>query len=128
MLMAFDKNNDGKLTKAEVPERLQACSRAPTTTGRRAVGRRMKKAAAAQPQPTPAAAANGGAKAKVAPASRADAAARRGRDALFSALNQDGDGSLSADEIAAAPLAEEARRQRRRHPVAGNLARRAWPQ
>ena len=128
MLMAFDKNKDGKLTKAEVPERLQGVfARADDNKDGVLSADEIKKAASAQPQP--AAGGRGGREGE----GRAGEPGGRGgpprRDALFSALDQDGDGSLSADEIAAAAASlQEARRQRRRHPVArGDLRRRPRP-
>ena len=110
-LMAFDKNRDGKLTKAEVPERMQGMfERADANHDGVLTADEIKAAAAAQPQPAgePAPAAKAG-------AARAAARAARRRDALFSALDKDGDGTLSADEIAgAAARAAHARHQRRR--------------
>ena len=102
MLMAFDKNKDGKLTKAEVPERLQGVfARADDNKDGVLSADEIKKAASAQPQP--AAGGGGGREGE----GRAGEPGGRGgpprRDALFSALDQDGDGGLSADEIAAAP-------------------------
>lgn len=101
MLMAFDKNNDGKLGKAEVPERLQGLfARADDNKDGELTADEIKKAAAAQPQP---------------PGARRGGRGREGegrgpgrggpprRDALFAALDQDGDGTLSPQEIAAAP-------------------------
>ena len=94
MFARADDNTDGVLTADEI-----------------------KKAAAAQPQPPP-----------TRPRRRPR---RRGprrsaaRDPLFTALDQDGDGAFSADEIAAAAgLAEEARRQRRRLIGTGGSLRR----
>jgi Ca2+-binding EF-hand superfamily protein len=99
MLMAFDKNKDGKLKKAEVPERLQGVfARADENKDGVLTADEIKKAAAAQPQPTAARGREG--------EGRAGEPGRGGpprRDALFAALDQDGNGALSADEIAAAP-------------------------
>jgi hypothetical protein len=98
MLMAFDKNKDGKLTKAEAPERLQGVfTRADENSDGVLTPDEIKKAAAAQPQPTA-----GG---------RGREGGREGEgrggpprpDPLMTALDQDKDGALSADEIAAAP-------------------------
>lgn len=104
MLMAFDRNKDGKLAKAEVPERLQGVfARADDNKDGLLTADEIKKAAAAQPQPTEA----GGGERGREGAGRAGEPGGRGgpprRDALFAALDQDGDGGLSADEIAAAP-------------------------
>ena len=99
-LMAFDKNTDGKLTKAEVPERMQGMfERADANHDGVLTAEEIKTAAAAQPQPA---------------ANRPGGEGRRGEggragggpaDALFSALDKDGDGTLSEDEIAGAPAA-----------------------
>jgi Ca2+-binding EF-hand superfamily protein len=105
MLMAFDKNKDGKLTKAEVPERLQGVfARADDNTDGVLTADEIKKAAAAQPQPT--AAGRGEGRGREGEGRGGEPGGRGGpprRDALFTALDQDGDGGLSADEIAAAP-------------------------
>jgi Ca2+-binding EF-hand superfamily protein len=98
-LMAFDRNKDGKLTKAELPERLQGLlARGDTDHDGALTADEIKAAAAAQPQPT---ANRGGG-----PEGRRGEGGREAgppRDALFTALDKDGDGALSADEIAAAP-------------------------
>src|SRR5262245_41645301 len=53
LLMSFDKNKDGRLTKAEVPERLQGVfARADENKDNVLTPDEIKKAAAAQPQPT----------------------------------------------------------------------------
>ena len=120
-LMAFDKNTDGKLTKAEVPERMQGMfARADANHDGVLTADEIKTAAAAQPQPA---------------ANRAggEGRARRGRPRwpprrstrCSRALDQDGDGALSADEIAgAAGRAAQARYERQRHRVAGRTLRR----
>ena len=100
--MAFDKNKDGKLTKSEVPERMQGMfARADADHDGTLTAEEIKAAAAAQPQPTTARA--GG------PEGRRGEGGREGGpprvDVLFSALDRDGDGSLSGDEIAASPAA-----------------------
>jgi hypothetical protein len=99
-LMAFDKNTDGKLTKAEVPERMQGMfERADANHDGVLTAEEIKTAAAAQPQPA---------------ANRPGGEGRRGEggragggpaDALFSALDKDGDSTLSGDEIAGASAA-----------------------
>lgn len=105
MLMAFDKNKDGKLTKAEVPERLQGVfARADDNKDGMLTADEIKKAAAAQPQP---AAAGRGERGREGEGRGGEPGGRGGpprRDALFTALDQDGDGGLSAEEIAAAPV------------------------
>ena len=100
--MAFDKNKDGKLTRSEVPERMQGMfARADADRDGTLTAEEIKAAAAAQPQPTAARA--GG------PEGRRGEGGREGGpprvDVLFNALDRDGDGALSADEIAAAPAA-----------------------
>jgi Ca2+-binding EF-hand superfamily protein len=104
MLMAFDKNKDGKLTKAEVPERLQGLfARADDNKDGVLSADEIKRAAAAQPQPTA-----GGRGGREGEGRGGEPGGRGGpprRDALVAALDQDGDGVLSADEIAAAPAA-----------------------
>lgn len=101
MLMAFDRNKDGKLVKAEVPDRMQGMfERADANHDGVLTADEIKAAAAAQPQPT----ANRGGGAE----GRRGEGGREGgppRDALFAALDKDGDGSLSADEITGAPAA-----------------------
>jgi len=105
MLMAFDRNKDGKLEKSEVPERLQGVfARADDNTDGELTADEIKKAAAARPSPT----AGGRGERGRGGDGRAGEAGRGGpprRDALFAALDQDGDGALSADEITAAPAA-----------------------
>jgi Ca2+-binding EF-hand superfamily protein len=104
MLMAFDKNNDGKLKKSEVPERLQGVfERADDNKDGELTADEIKKAAAAQPSPTAGGRGEPGREGE----GRRGEPGRGGpprRDALFAALDQDGDGALSADEIAAAPV------------------------
>jgi Ca2+-binding EF-hand superfamily protein len=97
-LMAFDKNHDGKLTKDEVPARFQGLfERADTNHDGVLTADEIKAAAAAQPQP---AAGQGGGEGR-----RGEGGREGGppRDPLFSALDLNGDGTISADEIAAAP-------------------------
>jgi Ca2+-binding EF-hand superfamily protein len=97
MLMAFDKNGDGTVTKAELPERLHGLfARADDDRNGVLTADEIKKAAAAQPQPT---AGGRGERGR-------EGEGRGGpprRDALFAALDRDGDESLSAEEIAKAP-------------------------
>jgi Ca2+-binding EF-hand superfamily protein len=95
-LMAFDKNKDGKLTRAEVPERMQGMfDRVDTNHDGVLTADEIKSAAAAQPQPTAARPAGG------------EGRGREGGgpppDRLFQALDKNGDGALSGDEIDAAP-------------------------
>ena len=99
-LMAFDANKDGKLTRKEVPERMQGVfARADANHDDVLTADELKAAAAAQPQPTAMRPGAG-------PEGRRGEGGREGgppRDILFTALDQDGDGTLSATEIAAAP-------------------------
>ena len=98
--MAFDKNKDGKLTKSEVPERMQGMfARADANHDNALTADEIKAAAAAQPQPT---ANRGGG-----PEGGRGEGGRGGPppDVLFQALDRDGDGALSGEEIAAAPAA-----------------------
>ena len=105
MLMAFDQNQNGKLTKSEVPERLQGVfARADDNKDGELTADEIKKAAAAQPSPTAGGRGERGREGE----GRAGEPGRGGpprRDALFAALDRDGDGALSADEITAAPAA-----------------------
>lgn len=101
-LMAFDRDKDGKLTKAEVPERMQGMfARADADHDGILTAEEIKTAAAAQPQPS--------ARPAGGPEGRRGEGGREGGpprvDVLFNALDQNGDGALSSDEIAAAPAA-----------------------
>ena len=94
-LMAFDKNKDGKLTKKETPERLQGVfARADANHDDVLTVDEIKAAAAAQPQPT-----------TMRPEGRRGEGGGPPPDVFFLALDQDRDGALSTDEIAAAPAA-----------------------
>src|SRR5260221_8693795 len=101
MLMSFARNRDGKLTKAEVPERLQGVfARADENKDGVLAADEIKKAAAAQPQPT---AAGRGERGREGDPGRGGPPGPPRRDALFAALDKDGDGALSAAQNAAAP-------------------------
>jgi Ca2+-binding EF-hand superfamily protein len=93
MLMSYDKNKDGKLTTTEVPERMQGVfARADADHDAVLTADEIRKAAAAQPQPT-----------SMRPEGRRGEGGPPRVDLLFTALDQDGDGAFSAEEIAAAP-------------------------
>jgi Ca2+-binding EF-hand superfamily protein len=93
MLMAYDKNKDGKLTTKEVPERMQGVfARADTDHDAVLTADEIRKAAAAQPQPT-----------SMRPEGRRGEGGPPRVDVLFTALDQDGDGAFSAEEITSAP-------------------------
>jgi hypothetical protein len=100
VLMSFDKNGDGALTRAEMPERFQGLfDRSDANKDGRLTPDELKKSAASQPAP-------------VEDRRPPESEGRRGRgreggfpmmDPLVAALDLDHDGSLSADEIKAAP-------------------------
>lgn len=97
MLMAFDKNKDGKLTKVEVPQRMQGIfARADDDKDGVLTPEEIKKTAAAQPAPS------GGRRGGFGREGEGRGGPPR-RDPLIGALDPDGDGALSADEIAASP-------------------------
>ena len=103
-LMAFDANGDGKLSRAEVPERLQGIfDRGDTNQDGFLTPDEIRKVAAAQAGP-------GG------PGERAGREGGRGEgprgdmnfirmDPILAAVDTNGDGVLSADEIRKAPEA-----------------------
>ena len=99
MLMAFDRNKDGRLAKSEAPERLQGLfARLDENTDGVLTAEEIKKGAAAQPLQTPARGRGEG----------REGEGRGGpprRDAFYAALDKNGDGVLSADEIAGAAAA-----------------------
>jgi Ca2+-binding EF-hand superfamily protein len=86
-LMAFDGNTDGKLTKDEVPERMQDGQLTPEE---------IRQSAGAQPSPTNDGPGEG---------RRGGRGGGPGRDPLTTALDPNGDGRLDAAEIDAAPKA-----------------------
>jgi Ca2+-binding EF-hand superfamily protein len=97
-LMAFDKNKDGKLTKAEVPERLQGLfDRADANHDGILTADEIKAAFASQAQPT--------ANRPAAPRGEGGREGGPPPDVLFQALDKNGDGVLSPDEIAGASAA-----------------------
>jgi len=101
-LMTFDRNKDGRLAKSEAPERLQGLfARLDENTDGVLTADEIKKGAAAQPLQTPARGRGEG----------REGEGRGGpprRDALYSALDKNGDGVLSSDEITGAAAALKA--------------------
>lgn len=85
-LMAFDKNGDGKLSKSELPERMQGLFARGDKDGDGLLTAAELQALAPAPSGPP------------------QGPGRR-MDPLFSALDTDKDGVLSADEIKNAPVA-----------------------
>lgn len=102
--MAFDKNKDGKLTKDEVPERMQAIfDRADTNKDGALTETEIRASARASAQ-----SANAGARGEGEGREGRGGPEGRGRgpggiDPLFAALDTNHDGTLQATEIAAAP-------------------------
>ncbi len=101
-LMAFDRNKDGRLSKSEAPERLQGLfARLDENSDGVLTADEIKKGAAAQPLQTPARGRGEG----------REGEGRGGpprRDPFYSALDKNGDGVLSADEITGAAAALKA--------------------
>lgn len=101
MLMGFDKDGDGKLTKAELPERLQGLfDRADADKDNALTAGEIKKSATSMTNPSADGRGQGG-----------DGEGRRGgrgsggpmgRDPLVATLDADRDGAISATEIAGA--------------------------
>jgi Ca2+-binding EF-hand superfamily protein len=102
-LMAFDQNNDGKLTRAEVPERFQGLfDRADANKDGVLTPDELKQSAAAQPSPSQARGRDEG------DGGRDGREGRRGgpfggADPLIGALDLNSDGRLSSDELANVP-------------------------
>ena len=94
MLMAFDKNGDGQLTRDELPERLHGLfDRADADKNGVLSAEEIRKAAQAADPP-----AEGGRR-----GGRGDGPNFMRLDPILAALDTNGDGEISADEIAAAP-------------------------
>jgi len=96
-LMAFDRNNDGRLTRTEVPERFQGLfDRADSNRDGELTPDELKKSAASQPQASQGRGRDEGERGRE---------GRRGgpfggADPLIEALDRNGDGRLSTDELA----------------------------
>ncbi len=102
-LMAFDRNNDGKLTRAEVPERFQGLfDRADTNKDGELTAAELKQSAAAQPQPSQARGREDGEGRRGGPEGRRGGPFG-GPDPLISAIDLNGDGRLSSGELATVP-------------------------
>ncbi len=104
-LMAFDANGDGKLSKSELPERMQGLfDRADQDHDGFLTAEEIRKFAAAQAAPTN----SGGPDGRGAPEGRRGDGPRREMnlirvDAVLAAVDTNSDGVLSAEEIRNAP-------------------------
>ena len=99
-LMGFDRNNDGKLTRAEVPERLQGLfDRVDADKDNTLTADELKKSAASMTNPS----ADGRGEGREGEGRRGRGpGGPMGRDPLVAALDADHDGSISAAEMSAA--------------------------
>ena len=104
-LMAFDANNDGKLTRAEVPERMQGLfDRADADKNGELTADEIRKSATASEQTAPAGPGGRGPGGEF--GGRGGRGGRGfGRDPLTAALDPNNDGVLAAEEITGAPAA-----------------------
>ncbi len=103
MLMSFDRNSDGKLTRAEVPERMQGLfDRADADKDGALSADELRQSAAAQSRP--AAGMSGGEGNRDGREGEGRRGGREGRrgDPLVLALDTNRDGAIAADEIAGA--------------------------
>ncbi len=112
-LMGFDKDNDGKLTRAELPERLQGLfDRADADKDNALTADELKKSATSMANPS----SDGRGDGREGEGRRGGGrgpGGPMGRDRLVATLDADRDGAISAGEIAgAATCASRARRQR----------------
>jgi len=100
MLMAFDKNGDGKLTRDELPERMLGLfDRADADRNGVLTEDEIRKAA--QAAAAPAARGRGEGRGEA----RGDGPSFMRLDPILAALDTNGDGEISAEELAAAPTA-----------------------
>lgn len=103
-LMAFDKNTDGKLSKDELPERLQAMfDRADTNKDGVLTASEIRASAQSSTQSASAGMGRGKREGRGGPEGRGRGPG--GVDPIFSALDTNHDGALQAEEIANAPAA-----------------------
>ena len=127
-LMGFDKDNDGKLTRAELPERLQGLfDRADADKDNTLTADELKKSATSMTNPS----ADGRGEGREGEGRRGGGrgpGGPMGRDPLVAALDADRDGAISAGEISARDdCASRARRERGRPADAGGSpAVRPW--
>ena len=101
-LMAFDKNGDGQLTRDELPERLQGLfDRADTDHNGILTADEIRKAA--QSAAAPAARGGGEGRGGGREGGRGNFGSFMRLDPILAALDANGDGVISAEELAAAP-------------------------
>ncbi|MEO8483310.1 MAG: hypothetical protein ABI634_13945 [Acidobacteriota bacterium] len=105
-LMAFDRNNDGKLTRAEVPERFQGLfDRADSNKDGQLTPEELKQSAASQPPSSQRGGRDEGEGGPRGREGRRGGGPFGGPDPLVSAIDLDRDGRLSSDELATLPTA-----------------------
>jgi hypothetical protein len=102
--MGFDKDSDGKLTRAEVPQRLQGLfDRADADKDNTLTADELKKSATSMANPT--ASGRGEGREGEGRRGRGPGGGPRGRDPLVATLDADRDGTISAGEVSAASSA-----------------------
>lgn len=103
MLMSFDANKDGQLTKAELPERLQPIfDRSDANKDGKLTPDEIRKSAAAAPQPNARGGREGGERGREGGRGESGPGGPGGVDMLANAIDANHDGTLQAAEIAAA--------------------------
>jgi Ca2+-binding EF-hand superfamily protein len=103
-LMGFDKDSDGKLTRAEVPDRLQGLfDRADADKDNTLTADELKKSATSMANPS--ARGPGEGREGEGRRGRGPGGGPSGRDPLVTMLDADRDGTISAGEVSAAPSA-----------------------